>query len=91
MWRTYAFEPALEVDTCAPIAARVLVQTLVYVMSAVSSSEATALADGTSRSFLAHAPILAGVGVAVSSVLATFSAQFQRTVAPSKAYEIVFF
>ena len=73
--RTDALEAALQVDTCPPIAAWVLVQTLVDIVCAVGPGEATTLAEGAPSSFLAHAPVLTGVGVAVSPILATLTTQ----------------
>lgn len=73
--RTDALEAAFQVDACPPIAAWVLVQTLVDVMCAVGSGEATTLAEGASSSFLTHSPVLTGVGVAVGSILATLTTQ----------------
>ena len=72
--RTNASKSSRRVDTRASILARVLVQTLVDVDGAELAREAAALADGPRGALLAHAVVLAGVGVAVVAVVAPLAA-----------------
>ena len=79
--RTYTVKSAIAVDACPGIMAGVVVQAFVYVHCAVGACKAPALADGTSRPFFAHAPIMAGVGVAIFPIVASLATQFGRAFA----------
>ena len=71
----------IAVNASPGILAGVVMQAFIYVHCAVGACKAPALADGTSRTFFAHAPIVAGVGVAIFPIVASLAAQFGRAFA----------
>lgn len=64
------------INASSPMLTRIAVKALIDIDSAESSSEASALADRPRDSFFAKPTVLAGIGITILSIVATFPTQF---------------